>query len=583
MDIIETIGPEVSIEGALSTSIVLLARSSDNTVADLLSQHNGIQIQTQGGPYLRTALYRGQSARHMAILWEGINIQNSFNGTYDLGLIPSIMFGKSKWYDGGQSATIGTAAMSGALILEDSNSKPFISAGLNYNDQGNRRINLGVHHKSDRLSQSLHVNLLDNENAFRYQSRDTIAKRINSDHNQLDLSYRASMQWSDSMCTNISYWYQDVDRMLAPSTIATNIAYQDDRNHRFSLGHDWQWSPKLYWSTKLAYMNEYLGYMQPGIESLAKSNIVNFNSKVKIDGLVDHTIGLVIRYENGELVDTINPSFESFFPERITSAVYYNGTAKIDKMTVSLSLRQEFIHDDVQIPTGQLALRYNQSDRFSYTLNLGRHYSYPGFNDLYWPTGGNPDLITEKSWQVEGGVSYHGLIVKLYKIYTTDKILWAPNEQSVWTPKNVASTSSSGFEIKYNQKFNVGENIGVTLTPLVNYNHTINSAEGKNRGNELLYNPKLNLQFGGVIQYKQLSLSIDESYTGSRFQSLDNVSALDPYNLLNAELNYKWNINQKYNAEIYLGARNLFDETFELVRFFPQPLRSIYIGVNFSI
>lgn len=583
MDMIEAIGPEVSIEGVLSTGIVLLARSSDNTVADLLSQHSGIQIQTQGGPYLRTALYRGQSARHMAILWEGVNIQNSFNGTYDLGLLPSTLFGKSKWYDGGQSAAVGTAAMSGALILEDGNSKPSISAGLKYSDQGNRRINFGVHHITGRLFQTLQANLLDNENAFRYQSRDTIAKRGNSDHNQLDLTYRASVQWSDSMRTNINYWYQDVERMLAPSTIASNLAYQKDRNHRFSIGHDWQWSPELYWSTKLAYMNEYLGYMQPGIESLAESNIVNFNSKVKIDGHVDQTIGVAIRYENGELVDTINPSFESFFPERITSAVYYNATAKIDKMTVSLSLRQESIDDDVQIPTGQLALKYDQFDRLSYTLNVGRHYSYPGFNDLYWPTGGNPDLITEKSWQVEGGISYYGLIVKVYQINTSDKILWAPNEQSVWTPENVSSTESSGFEIKYNGKLNIRKNLGVTFTPMVNYNHTINSTEGVNKGNELLYNPKLKFRLSGVLQYKQISLSIDRLYTGRRFQTLDNKDELDPYNLLSAELNYKWTKDQKYGAEIYLGARNIFDETFELVRFFPQPLLSIYIGVNFSI
>ena len=235
------------------------------------------------------------------------------------------------------------------------------------------------------------------------------------------------------------------------------------------------------------------------------------------------------------------------------------------------------------IPHLSSNLKFDQFDRLSYTLNVGRHYSYPGFNDLYWPTGGNPDLITEKSWQIEGGISIYGLIVKVYKINTSDKILWAPNEQAVWTPENVSSTESSGFEIKYNGKLNIRNNIGVTLTPMVNYNHTINSTEGVNKGNELLYNPKFKFQLRGVFQYKQISLSIDRSYTGRRFQTLDNKDKLDPYNLLSAELNYKWNKDQKYSAEIYLGARNIFDETFELVSFFPQPLRTIYIGVIFSI
>ena len=519
----------------------------------------------------------------MAILWEGVNIQNSFNGTYDLGLIPSTLFGNSKWFEGGQSANVGTAAMSGALMLADDTSQPLISAGLRYSDQNNRRINLGGSYQVGRFSHSLRANLIDNENAFRYPSRDTVAKRTNSNHNQLDIVYRSTMQWSDGMQTNLSYWYQDVDRMLAPSTIATNQAFQEDRNHRFYLGHDWQWSPELYWSTKLTYMNEYLGYMQPGIKSLAESNIVNFNSKIKFDGIVNHTIGVTVRYENGELKDDVNTLFESFFPKRTTSALYYNGTAVKDKTTLSLSLRQELIGWDVQTPTGQFTIKYDQSEKLNFTLNVGRHYSYPGFNDLYWPNGGNPDLSIEKSWQVEGGVSFHGLIVNLYKIYTTDKILWAPNEQSVWTPENVASTNSSGFQIKYNGRFKIDKNISMSLMPIVNYNHTINSAEGKNNGNELLYNPKLNLRLSWEIEYKQLSLSVEETFTGRRFQTLDNVDELNSYNLFNAELNYKWYIDQKYKAEIYIGARNLFDTSFELVKFFPQSLRSIYIGVNFSI
>lgn len=581
--IMEDFGPEVSIEGALSTHTILSARSSDANVADLLALHSGIQIQTQGGPYLRTAFYRGQSARHMAILWEGVNIQNSFNGTYDLGLIPSTMFDRSKWYDGGHSATVGTAAMSGALVLDSNNDEPLVSAGMMYNDMGNQKVNFGLNHQIDRLSQSIKASIIDNENAFRFQSRDEVVKRLNSDHKQLDLSYRAGMQWSKDMQTKVHYWFQDVDRMLAPSTIATNLSNQVDRNHRISLGHDWQYSPQVYWSTKVAYMNEYLAYRQPGVESLANSKIVNFNSKLKVDGFIDHTIGLAMRYEDGEIVDTVNPIFKSFFPERTTSAIYYNGTFKSNKTTISLSVRQEAIDTDIQSPTGQLAIKLESSDDISYTLNLGRHYSYPGFNDLYWPTGGNSNLIAENSWQIEGEISVYSWIVNLYHIKTKDKILWAPNQQGVWTPENVASTNSSGIEIKYNRKFIIGKKMAIQFNPIFNYNKTINTAEGTNKGKELLYNPRVNWRINTVFHFKQLSLAVNESYTGRRFQTLDNVGVLDAYYLLNAELNYTWNRNQKYIAEIYFGSRNVIDENYELVRFFPQPLRSIYIGANFSI
>lgn len=583
IDLMQAIGPEVSIEGAISAYTLLAARPSDHSAADLLATHSGIQIQSQGSPYLRTALYRGQSARHMAILWEGVNIQNRFNGTYDLGLIPTTMFDRSKWYDGGHSAAVGTAAMSGALVLDRNNNRPFVSAGILYSDMSNRRLNLDLHHQVGRYSQSIQANFIDNENTFRYQSRDEVLRRKNSQHSQLDLSYQAHMQWSKDMRTKINYWYQDVNRMLAPSVIATNLAGQVDRNHRISLGHDWQYSPKVYWSTKLAYMNEYLAYRQPGIESIANSDIVNFNTKVKVEGRIDHTIGVAIRYEDGELVDTISPLFKSFYPDRTTSAIYYNGTLKADKTTVSLSLRQEAIDDDIQSPTGQIAIKYESSDQVSYALHLGRHYSYPGFNDLYWPSGGNSNLIAEKSWQVEGKLTLYGWNVNLYHIRTTDKILWAPNTQGVWTPENIASTSSTGVEIKYNATLNIGKDIAIQINPIFNYNKTINTTEGANEGNELLYNPRINWRLNTVLQYKQLALSVNESYTGRRYQTLDNVGVLNAYSLLNAELNYRWRQDQKYSTELYVGSRNIIDENYELVRFFPQPLRSIYIGVNFSI
>ena len=582
IDILQADGPEAIIVNTISQSRALEVKESDLHIANLLSRSTGIQIQGQGGSYLRTALYRGQAARHMAIMWEGINIQNQFNGTYDLGLVPAILFNNSKWYDGNFSAAIGTAAMSGALVLSDSNNRPKISIGMLLTDQSNAQYNLKLGLKNGKVRHTIGMNVWDNANKFRYKDGQEIFERIDSEHSQKDFTYTSRISWSQNVQSKFSYWYQDVERSLPSSIIASNIANQNDINHRFSLSNIWQSSKSISLSTSLGYMYEYLGYFQPGINSESKSDILNFNGKLSIDGGLSHVLGFNVRYENGELQDTINPSFASFFPTRTTTAVYYNVNTEIEKSIFNFSLRQELIGKEFQLPVGQVSYKYNQNKELSYKLSLGSSFNYPGFNDLYWPMGGNPDLQTEKSYQIEFGMSLRKLKANLYWIATSDKIVWAPNEQNIWMPDNISSTSTRGVELEYLFGYTSKE-LELQLIPMLNYNHTINKDEGQNIGKQLLYNPKLNYRLNINASIKDWMLSINHSYTSERFQSLDNSSALDPYQLLDAELLYQFQFGGKYTSKIHLGVKNIFDQSYELVRFFPQPLRSIYFGTKISI
>jgi len=582
VDMIKANGPEVYIFSDLSESKKILSNPSDNNIAQVLSRNTALQIQGQGGSYLRTALYRGQAARHMAILWEGVNIQNQFNGTYDLGLIPASLFGNSKWYDGGHSAAIGTAAMSGALVLEQNNKLPTISLGSVFNDQGNRNYNAKLTFANKLINQTLGISIWDNANKYRYQDFNEVRERKNSEHLQNDFTYAARFAWSDHVQTKISYWYQDAERSLPPSIISSTAASQEDTNHRMSLSNIWQITPSVSWSSAFTYMNEYIGYFQPGINSEAQSNIWNLNNRWSREGDIDFTIGLNLRYENGELVDTINPSFDSFYPERMTAALFYNGNTDFGNSDLSFSLRQELIDSDAQIPSLQLEYKYNLSEEVIYSVKLGNYFSYPGFNDLYWPTGGNPDLVTEKSYQLDLGVNFYDFDLSIFVISTDDKILWAPNEQNIWSPENISSTRSLGFDFSYRRMINI-DNINLNINPILTYNHTINTADGVNKGNDLLYNPRINARLNFDADYKDLKLLVGQSYTSQRYQSLDNRSSLDAYYILDAEVGYNINYNSKYFGSITLGARNILDQSYELVQFYPQALRSIYLGANISI
>lgn len=582
IDILQTQGPEAIIVNTISEGKELIEVDSDMNVANLLSRKMGIQIQGQGGSYLRTALYRGQSARHMAILWEGMNIQNQFNGTYDLGLIPTSLFNNSRWYHGSFSAALGTAAMSGALVLDQTENEPKAVASVQYSDQSNTQYNLKLQWNNHKIKQSFGLNYWDNANEFRYKNGKEILKRMHSGHLQNDITYNARISWSENILTKVSYWFQDVERSLPASTISSVLANQKDVNHRLSLSNSWQASDNILLNTSVGYMNEYLRYFQPGINSESRSDILNINAKLTVEGSLKHVIGVNVRNESGELQDTLNPLFTSFFPKRNTTSLFYNGQKKFKHSIINLSLRQELIGNEFQIPVSEISYRYRQSDNISYAVSLGSNFNYPGFNDLYWPLGGNMNLSTEKSYQLEIGAKVSALNVKLFWINSTDKIVWSPNEQNIWTPDNISSTTSRGVEMEYVLDYKFKE-ISFEMIPVINYNHTVNNAEGLNFGKQLLYNPKFNSRLNISAEINNWKLRLDHSFTSKRFQSLDNVNVLDPYHLVNAELGFHDIYQGSFISNFHLGVNNVFDQSYELVNFFPQPLRSIYFGTRISI
>ena len=80
----------------------------------------------------------------------------------------------------------------------------------------------------------------------------------------------------------------------------------------------------------------------------------------------------------------------------------------------------------------------------------GTAFRPPTLNDLYWPTGGNPELRPEEAWEAELGFIWEapdlpGLTGELYYRETTDLIAWQPDETGLfWSPQNVDSQTVLG-------------------------------------------------------------------------------------------------------------------------------------------
>lgn len=92
------------------------------------------------------------------------------------------------------------------------------------------------------------------------------------------------------------------------------------------------------------------------------------------------------------------------------------------------------------------------SERSHALFKLSNGYREPSFNDLYWPSAGNPELRRERSQsaqlELRHDVGDGHLSLRTFYQRWRDLITWAPvAEGSLWAPQNIAQASSLGMTL----------------------------------------------------------------------------------------------------------------------------------------
>ena len=96
----------------------MLDRFAGGNLADLLAAETSVFIKSYGQGSLATSSFRGGSAAHTAVLWNGIPINSPTTGQVDFSLIPVNFFNNSRIDFGGGSSLWGSGAIGGVVQLE---------------------------------------------------------------------------------------------------------------------------------------------------------------------------------------------------------------------------------------------------------------------------------------------------------------------------------------------------------------------------------------------------------------------------------------------------------------------------------
>lgn len=168
--------------------------------------------------------------------------------------------------------------------------------------------------------------------------------------------------------------------------------------------------------------------------------------------------------------------------------------------------------------------------------------------------------------------------------HTKNWIMWLPNENSNWSPKNIPEVYSRGAETKTELTYSKKEvfiKLIIHTSYVLSTNQKNNSNNDNSAGRQLIFTPRYNGQGTLLLGYKNLNLLFNNNYTGYRFTSTDNSNWLSPYYIANLKCLYSYAFSS-VNTEIFYNINNLFNKNYIVVPNNPMPLRNYEIGISMN-
>lgn len=573
----------------------LKVEADPSTVKQL--EHQGLQDFLQIATPLSFRTYgtgissisaRGTGASHTALLWNGINVQNSLSGIIDLPLFEMGSGDKVSVKYGASTALFGSGAIGSTIFFD--NEKP--------NEQGVKgKINAGVgsfdfqqysanlRYRSGKFAGETRISTQLAENDFSFRNTTELGapvrKAVNAAYWRRNLTQHLFFEIKKNQFLKVHFWHSQNQRSLMPSlTSANDNAILKDTSSRVVT----EWTGflgKYIMKVRSAFSQDNNLYASNTIAA-SRNKLNTFVNEAELNrdfGKNMHS-RLALNYTSEH---SLSSNFlEKFKRNRL--AILLNQVVVVPQLaSFSLNLRQEFYSGRSSPFTFNAGADRKISKGWRFRASVSRVYNLPALNDLYWKDLGNPDLKPEKGWSGEAGVS--GVLKEqknqqldfhftFYWIFLNNRILWQPSN-GIWIPGNLNTMRSNGIEVMSNFKQNINK---WALKGSVQYQ--LASARG-DEGRQLIYIPVHNGSLSFTAVYKQFSIFYQQAASSRRYMSIDHSTWTYGFTTSNVGISYLLKLNRT-STMMTLRALNVFNTSYQVIQYFPNPGRNIKIDLTFN-
>jgi outer membrane receptor for ferrienterochelin and colicins len=578
-------------------------------MSEVLQNIQGTYIRDYGSiGDLKTISLRGSNAEQVLVLLDGQRLNNPQTGQLDLSMISLEEIERIEILRGGSSAIYGADAIGGVLNMITRKGQTTTGVGASFNVLGGsfntRSLNASIDFEDNLIDGAVTYKKLTSDGDFSYTDlKGNQQKRTNNDINSQNLFTSIGFQLGHSPSKtdlDMSYGYYTSERGAPGSTdFPSQTARQWDTNqqgqaklkgkvfnplHTYNIQGFWKWNkirfeePEGIFATDAR--NKSGNY---GLESHIRSALLPYHALTYGLGYreewmnsnqfpEDHERKLYFFFIQDE-IEFYSKLNESSLSIEIIPAIRYDNYSDFSsrwspKVGASLSMRSKW----------QIALK----------TNAGLNFRAPTFNELYWPSdawsSGNPDLKPENGLDWDLGINFRfpnlnqfGFDLIYFNMHMEDLIQWQ-SVNLIYMPINVNEARIKGLEI--NSSISIIENI-LGISGNYTYMDARNNSDGDYQNNFLVYRSRHNFNLSLNLQWKYLSFVYDYRFVGRRFSDEANSpeSELKSYAISDLSLRFNQTFN-KWQPTLTFQIRNIFNESYQIIRSYPLPGREIRISLG---
>lgn len=564
-------------------------------LADVLNQNSQVFVKSYGMGSLATTSFRGGSASHTAILWNGINISSPFNALIDMSLIPAGFMDEISINYGGAGGLWGSGAVGGAIHLRDNhqlNKGVSVEIGTSVGSFGSFSTFAKAGFSGKKSSHKIGFLGQSAENNFEYfnpySNQNEVLNKAQLKNQAIYTSHELFINPKNHF--SISAWFQNTNREIPPTFIEKNSkTNQADQSIKISSQYTKRFNKNLGLFVRGGYINEYLEY-NDSIRSIHSYNYAN-KAAGEAELIFDKNQHALNFGLNGSFADALGENYLSQGNQKNMAAfIGYRFVTKNKKLNLSANVRQAQQNKKVVPLTYFLGADYKVFEWLKLYGNVARVYRLPAMNDLYWTPGGNSNLFAEDGFTEEFGFSIK--IDEVFEKFSFENnttifnrnmqnwIAWVPNG-AIWSPQNFLEVWSRGTETNTSISFKNNKltaRLNLNTSYVLSTNEKSNSANDASLGKQLIYVPLYTGNLNAEVGYDKFNLIYQQQYAGYRYTTTDNTQFLLPYNVSNLALGYKVTIKSlDFNTSFKIN--NLLNTNYQMVLNRPMPLRNYQISL----
>ena len=563
-----------------------------SNLAELLQAESPIFIKSYGIGGVATTSFRGGSAAHTAILWNGLQINSPLNGLSDLSLIAVNSFENIEIQYGGSTSLWGTGAVGGSIHLESgsSNLNQHLKLGKSIGSYGRNNTHISTSLKKNKWHFNLNVSHIKQENNFPYPNpwkTDSIDILQHAAISQKSILSDIVYESGQNQNIRLSYWHLSNNREIPGNLLqSASTAYQFDESHKSQLL--WKkWGDSWSAQSRLAFISDNIAYNDSSADISANNHFQQYtfeqsfkrtltsNQIVQIGALGRVNIANVSAYEE----EKSQNEWTLFAAHKLQHKAFTN----------TLSLRQSII-DSKSAPLAiSNGSQYKLSDNLNWRFSANTIYRLPSLNDRYWAPGGKPNLKPEKGYGIESGLDYNfkrnhfglNLSTSYFNRRIYDWILWLPDGK-YWSPTNIMEVWSRGWNNHASIKYECGDlsvKCGVQTAYTLSTNEQGKSENDLSVGQQLIYTPLYSGTAYLSLEYNKLMINFNSEYMGYRFTATDASEYLSPYNLCHLGLSYPINLSHSV-ISWHFKVNNLFNIDYQTLENYPMPPINFFFGIQ---